>query len=391
MRILKNEMKKVWNPVMLVLVAVICALFYLMFMEFYIKNFPNGHPTTEEYDYSVELTGKYGATLEDDEFREFIKVKDSLILEANDYIKGNPEFAAAGILSYEDYLKLAEKDMTWTDEETEAFDFLYSGKCHGIAYKLDRLSYIESAYQNEARRYENRISETGSAKEKARLNEIIETGQYHSILDIFLIENTNTYISWFSVLAILSVLIFLSPLLVRDRMQGIYLLQYTSRRGRKVLFSQLGAILISAFLLTTLEIAVFGAIYAAKGIQVFWNNGMDSFLGSYTFRFFITYGQYVLYSAGMIYLCTIGAALLAFALSKLSRNYITLILKLIPVFILLAKLCLSLFNVSFSFRNPLYGITGIDGIEPFAGCAVIAVGLILSLLVCAREKKADIR
>jgi uncharacterized phage infection (PIP) family protein YhgE len=46
MRIVINEMKKIWNVRMFLIIVLICLLFYLLFMSFHIKFFPNGHPAT---------------------------------------------------------------------------------------------------------------------------------------------------------------------------------------------------------------------------------------------------------------------------------------------------------------------------------------------------------
>ena len=63
MRIVLYEMKKIWNIKLLLVIALLCALFYSIFMEFSIKYFPNGHPATEEIAYSIEMAQRYGPTL----------------------------------------------------------------------------------------------------------------------------------------------------------------------------------------------------------------------------------------------------------------------------------------------------------------------------------------
>ncbi|HWQ41529.1 MAG TPA: hypothetical protein VN456_05780 [Desulfosporosinus sp.] len=41
---------------------------------------------------------------------------------------------------------------------------------------------------------------------------------------------------------------------------------------------QLIAVILSAFLLTTALLMVFGAVYSTNGTWPFWNNGLTSFL-----------------------------------------------------------------------------------------------------------------
>jgi hypothetical protein len=98
-------------------------------------------------------------------------------------------------------------------------------------------------------------------------------------------------------------------------------------------------VLLSAFLLTTLLLSVFGAIYGKNGTWVFFDSGLTSFLNGFIFWFNVTYGQYVLLYAGLLYMLCLGAAALAFVLSRFSRNLITLILKLIPLFAALVFFC----------------------------------------------------
>jgi hypothetical protein len=100
----------------------------------------------------------------------------------------------------------------------------------------------------------------------------------------------------------------------------VQLLQYTAKRGRELVKQQLIAILLSVFLLTTAVLFIFGAIYSTNGIWPFWNSCLTSFLSrSDTFFLFdMTYGQYVIAYAVMLYILCLGAAAVAFLLSRFS-------------------------------------------------------------------------
>ena len=117
MRIVINEMKKIWNVRMFLIIVLICLLFYLLFMSFHIKYFPNGHPATEEVYYSIEMLQRYEPTLEEDEFYEFVmETREKLVSEIELYIESNSVFVNAGMHSYEDYVRLSEKE-THTESE----------------------------------------------------------------------------------------------------------------------------------------------------------------------------------------------------------------------------------------------------------------------------------
>ena len=225
------------------------------------------------------------------------------------------------------------------------------------------------------------MSEAASQKEKDRLAAIRETEEY---------ENTVAYSVNLAILSVLAVLTLVSPLIVTDRARHVHLLQYTAKHGRKILQKQLIAVLLSAFMLTTLLLAVFGAIYGTNGTWVFWNSGLTSFLNSSIFWYEITYGQYIIIYIVLLYILCLGTAALAFVLSRHSRNLITLILKLILVFGSLVFLCSLAFINPFSLGHILYRKTGIPGMEPAICVLVLLAGLALSLYFVRREESVDV-
>lgn len=112
------------------------------------------------------------------------------------------------------------------------------------------------------------MSEAASQKEKDRLAAIRETEEYRNIMNEYVYENTVAYSVNLAILSVLAVLTLVSPLIVTDRARHGHLLQYTAKHGRK-------AVLLSAFMLTTLLLAVFGRIYGTNGTWVFWNSGLS--------------------------------------------------------------------------------------------------------------------
>lgn len=211
------------------------------------------------------------------------------------------------------------------------YDEIYIYVFRQIKYTLERLA-----------------SEATSKKELARIKEIRETEEYRNIMDGNVFDNTVKYTKY---LAILSVLVFISPLIVTDRFRKVHLLQYTAKHGRRILKQQLIAIILSAFLLTTALILVFGAIYSSNGTWPLWNNGLTSFLNLRfsAFWFDITYGQYILVYIVLLYMLCMGTAAVAFMLSRFSQNPITLLLKLIPAFAVLGALSVIVLVTLFSF------------------------------------------
>ena len=147
MRVIWHEIKKIWNIKMLVVVVVICAIYFFGADVGATLRSMHGAATDEVYS---EITGRYGTVLTDEELeaviREFGKthsewdtaawqieriisreyfewerqlymdaiqggdvfaltsrMREPLIAEADALIRGNPVFTELGILSYDDY------------------------------------------------------------------------------------------------------------------------------------------------------------------------------------------------------------------------------------------------------------------------------------------------
>lgn len=390
MRIILHELKKIWNIKSLFVVALICALFYFLFLSQFI-DFPNGHSTTEEVEYSIEMLQRYGTTLEEDEISEFTSEnREKLIAEMEMYIKRDPIFADAGIYSFEDYERVANQP-TNSEVESKAIWALLGKEYDFVRFKLQALEWIESQYQFYPTYASQLISDSISAKEIERLTEILETKEYTNIMDWNVYENTVGYTVFLANLSILSVFVLVSPLIVIDRSRNVYLLQYSSKQGRKILQKQFIAVLLSAFMLTTILILIFGAIYSTNGTWIFWNSSLTSFLNSHTFWFDITYGEYVVVYILLLYILCLSTAALAFLCSRFSRNLVTLILKLIPIFALLVLFSNNcIFIHMFSFSHFLYWNLGLIGMEPIISGIVFILCVGASLYFVRREKAIEV-
>ncbi len=390
MSIVLNEMKKIWNIKLLLIISVFCVLFYLIFMKFYIIYFPNGHPETEMLNYSIEMMQQYGATLEDDEFSEFIlNTREELIFEAETYIKNMPIFAKAGIFTLEDYEKIYNKN-NQTELEDDAVSMLFGEEFNFVLFKLQALSSIEIQYHNYPEyTLKDYVSQATSEKELERFMEIQRSEEYRNLIDASVLDNTVPYTVYLAILEILAVLVLISPLIVTDRTRNIHLLQYTTKHGRIILNKQLIAIILSAFVLITALLLIFGAIYSTNNTWMFWNNGLTSFL-NITFLYNMTYGQYILIYIVLLYALGLTAATAAFVMSRFSQNFITLILKIVPIFAMIGWISASVFDYTFKVSNTLYKETGIWGIEAIICGLFLMVGLAVSFYSLRKEKSIDV-
>ncbi|MDR7855856.1 hypothetical protein [Tissierella sp.] len=393
MRVIINEIKKIWNIKLLLVAIIISGLFYTIFMSNYITYFKTGHSITEETEYAMEMTNNYGATITDGEFSNFMEEREALISEAEEYINALPIFAEVGIYNFEDYERVHDKGDT-SERETEAVWTLLGEEGNFVRFQLQALDSIEERYYNYPKyTLDNALnSEDTPKKELVRLQEIKEKEEYRNIMDVYSFENTVSYSIYLAILTILITLVLVSPLIVNDRSSNIHLLQYSSKNGRRILSQQLISIIISAFMVTTLSVLIFGAIYTINNTFVFWNNGLTSFLNVAVdfFWFDLTYGQYIIFYILLLYILSIGLAMVAFGISRFSQNLIALIMKLIPVFGVFCLISYVVFYKTFSNINLLYRSIGIPWLEPIVCLSVLLSGLGSSIYILHREKNNDL-
>lgn len=342
--VLKMELKKIWKPKILLIIVVIGFLFGFLFLEFPLTYFPNGHPAVEQYQLMQDWTKKYGVEMNSEEYKDALqKLKDEL-----------------GV----------------TD-----------GKADGsalISYASEEDAYLQQA-ANALYEYELRYKELDDSleenlfapAEQIRVRDIIQNKKRDGILPYEIMGNAMEYWRWVSVFIVLSVMVLLAPAVTKDTLTGVRTLQYSSKHGRKILNTQLLAAILSAIGIAVLEVFIFVVFYMKHGTFQFWDNPINSFFFGDIYWFDLSFGQYLLVILLLIALFTGGTAGVAFFLSCFSRNYISLMLKIIPVFFVLGMLSNKCITYLFSFQNPLYGLTGLKGVEVYVGVTVLLLGITL--------------
>ena len=396
MRIIYNEMKKLWSWKILGIVAVVCALFFIMFMSYDVTYYKKGnHPHAENVYYAEELVRLYGTSITAGELADYISAeRNRLINEAETYIPTMPVFTQAGVYSFEAYEALRESDRELTQAESTAYWALSGEECGYLVFYLQALASMENNYGFKPSTISNPDSfwQDLNDKEQTRYKEMLQNGEIHSVFSLWTYMNTKSYSVSFAIMLMLSVMIFTSPLLVSDRHENAHHLQYSSKLGRRIINRQLIATLLSAFILTTLLILIFGGIYSVNGTHVFWNNNINSEfnIGHYSV-FSLTYGQWVAAMIALMYVLAFGISMLAFILSRFSRNLITLVMKLIPMFAAAAYLCGVVFGDLFSMLyNKLYNLFRIFGTEAYVCGGIALLAFAAVFYVVRREKRVDV-
>ncbi len=109
MRLLLQELKKIWNPGILLALVLLGGMYYYMFPSFYIEYFCNGDNARAEFDLAAGWVEKYGPTMEPSERAELDGQRADEIAVFNGLIPLIPEAAEAGLTDYDRFMAYRER------------------------------------------------------------------------------------------------------------------------------------------------------------------------------------------------------------------------------------------------------------------------------------------
>jgi hypothetical protein len=329
LRILLQELKKVFHPIMIVLFILINVLMYYIFIEFNISYFPNGRPATDDYRIGIEMVEKYGHELDDQEFADFKKVYEEELRKADQFIQETPELAAEGITTYKEF---REMEHPAVDEARDRFLF---EEGIDLFWEIpEREHIIEEMELIEERYGYGYIEGTPTKHQQSRIEEVIDSGTVRSIFPAYPVEDNFLEISKYIMITILvSVLFMVSPIFIKDYKNNMVGLQYTSKTGRSIFKWKLVAGLVSSLLITTVLIGIYYSLYFTNDIGMFLKSGVNSFMGS-TYWYDFSFLQLIMVTVGLTYVIAIFLSLLAIFTSSICRNYIAIIGIQLPIFVL---------------------------------------------------------
>lgn len=400
MELWKWELRKIWRPGILAAILLLGSVYYWMFPQFYIEYFCNGPYAEAQFDLADHWVARYGPTLESEERAEL----DGQLAEELDafaqQIAAIPEAAAAGLTDYEavlsfreDYLDGTRENGGEADMDVEALLYrVYGGTSW---YRIEVLTDVIEAYDTQAERRAQIVSnrrEDGQPEAMVRREaELASSEMAHSLLPSSVKHSTQAYGKDLAVWCVLSIVLLLSPTLVRDRLRGTRSLQWASRRGRAILSTQMGTALLSALVLTAVNVSVYAVPFLAQGPLRFAACGLDGIWEWGTPWFDWSYGTYLLVLVGLLLALSLGTAGLTVFLSQYSGSYIAMLLKAVPLFVAVgAVLGTWLLDMPFTFRNLGNGAVWLPrGIEAVTAGVLLALGLSLCILSCRQQKSGS--
>jgi len=433
MRVVRHEIRKIWNVKMLAVTVVFCIMFILAFDSSSLFNrirnvdFSRSDAFLEtaaldlQHMLSPELLERQRqfyiqGMASDDLFAFAAQSREAFLAEANAFIAHTPIFAESGIHYTNSIRDLWDKAME-TEARVEIFLLMLGAESGYVGIMLENVSVLNSNLrdfgEDRTRQFlamslerVNRLEP--NERQHARLTEILENAEYRGTLHGDIFWSVTDLLRQVSLLLIIASLILHSTLVTTDRMRNMLPLHYHTKVGRRIGMRQFAATLVSSVLLATIVLAGFGLALAQAGVFAYWNEGITSHLthfgpGSIAAGFWpITFGNYLLIRVALCYALCIGAAAVAFALSRYSRNLITLAIKSVPVFIALVSLhnwalfpdrwameFIDRFTAPLTLWNHLYLRTGLPYLDIAIIAAFAAVAVVIAFFIAQREKRLE--
>lgn len=326
MTIIVNEIKQIFTLKKVLLMVLITGLFYFLFISFYISHFPNGRPALDEYRISIEMLENYGLYMNEAEFLDFKAGYERQINEANEYLQSREDFVKAGITTYEDFL-----DTSLHDEVTEELrnQILFQEQVE-VFWQLQEKKRIIGTYENRQSNLKQSYAHLGTEQEK-RLNEIFNAEQETAVFSYIVFENYNDMIPYMATLILISIMLMISPIHLKDRLNRVNYLQYTSKTGRGIFHKKLLAAMGATLIITTLQLLLFFLVYTKNETAMFLKASVTSFNSYFVSWFPLTFMNYILLTVAGIYLLALVTTLIVVVISNRVPNYMTLIGVQIPL------------------------------------------------------------
>jgi len=378
MKVVLNEIKKIFNLKMVSVLMLISIVMYFLFISFYIEHFPNGRPELYYYNIGVEMINNYGEKMDEKEFVHFKDAYSKQVEEADRYLQSKKEFVDEGITTYEKF-----KNM---DQDIEKLDNLHSYVFFevksDIFWQLQAREQLIEDYKHKDE-WMGSVYEIINEKQEKRIKEIANSGNYESVFPYLIFENYNALIKYVAMLVVISIIFMISPIFLKDKLNKVNLLQNASKNGRNLFKKKVTSGLIAAFIITTIQLLCFFIAYSFNNVEMFFNSNINSVFGSYLSWYDLTFMQYMVITVIAVYILSFVIGLIVMFISSIANNYITLIGVQAPIIFIISELLPRIVGRITDIYLPKYFI-------PITYFSLIIIGTILIVIRWKKEKKLDI-
>lgn len=339
MQIIKNEIKKIFNYKMLLVLIVGSLLIYKLLIEGYIGYTKGVDRPFDIYDpirVPIQIVDMYGTYIDDDEVEDFKEYYKEKVREADNFFEENEEAKRLGFNSYKEFGEIGAYEELGDNKQVLSDKILYhdlGGKEFKILlFDIRDMEIIINRLDSEDKYLKYNYPEK-------RIDYIYQNKVYRNVLPYGLIESYNTFIGLVFSLIILSVAFMVSRIFVDDKKNKVDNLQLTSKEGRSINKKKLISAVIATMIITTVDLFVCLSLYFSNGFEKFFSSNINSFLNTY-YPFDISFGQYIIWNVITIYIVALLVCIICLSISKEADQYLFVIGLEIPIiFVIIPLIC----------------------------------------------------
>ncbi|WP_033826792.1 hypothetical protein [Bacillus andreraoultii] len=103
MNIFWIEFKKFFTWPVIILALVANVLLFQLLISFDLKYFPNGRPAKDLFGVEREMIEKYGESLNEKEYQDFVSMYEKRVADADEFLQKNQKAIAAAVSTYQEY------------------------------------------------------------------------------------------------------------------------------------------------------------------------------------------------------------------------------------------------------------------------------------------------
>lgn len=402
------ELKKLFQPILLLVALLITIVFYNQDLNFIHKFWPNGG-MIPIYDHASDWQNRFGPTLEEEEIAEIEVEYTTLVKQADKIVVKNPIAKQLQLESYAEFKSWYQENVpvvaiNETNEEEKEIvkqidaiqQDLIDDTGHSMVNKIDVLQNLHSSMKRFDSSDMFLNNEYYTEKERERLLEIlfIEEG-WRNILPSYLTSTVAAHFESIFTLLIFLMSVLIPSVFVRDRLLGVQKIQWSSRHGRNILWTQFASGMTASFLLITCMIGIFGGLLYLNDFTQYFSNGLNSFFVDneepLLFSFYPwTFDQWIMKIILLVYLIGMSYSGILLYLAQTSQHYLSLLMKIIPVAFIFIVIANRVLKDAFYLKNALYQWTKVPMVELYAGILLLVISISLPIIYCIRQQNKDL-
>lgn len=397
---LKAELKKFVSPFLFLIAVLISLVLYHTEISFIYHYFPNG-AGVPIFNYTLKWQEEFGSKMTDENFQKVEEDYQKLIKETDEIVAASSYGKERNLKSYQDFEDWREsipeeRRDELNEEEEKEWDALAEFMQKPQFMEIEGYKNIQDGlarFTSEKSFYQDRLV---SSEKKKLLNDVVfEKESWRNILPEGFPGTVSAMIATILILGMIVMALFLPTPFVKDTMLKIKSLQWASRKGRSLVATQYIATQLASFVILTGVLCLFLLPLVKTNLAQFFNNGLNSFFtesfatADYSlFDFNVSGWMWLLIL--LVYLIGLSFSSVLFFTAQHSKNYFSLLLKVIPLLTFYIIVGNQMVSRGFYINNYFYKKTGILWIEMYLAVLLFIVGIVIGMIPIFTSRKQDL-